>query len=140
MRTQNPMGVCPYEVGDVLTTRNATDPSIRWPGTSWTAVESFVLGASASHPAGSTGGEETHTLTVTEMPKHTHGIIKAFGDNTFDASNYPTWAIKLLANAIQNTSANPDTGADGATAYVGGSQPHNNMPPYKAYYIWERTA
>ena len=31
----------------------------------------FLLGASASHAAGSTGGEETHTLTVEEMPNIT---------------------------------------------------------------------
>lgn len=27
-----------------------------------------------------------------------------------------------------------------ATAATGGSQPHNNMPPYLAVYVWKRTA
>lgn len=34
----------------------------------------FVLGAGAEHAVGSTGGEETHTLTKEEMPAHGHNI------------------------------------------------------------------
>lgn len=38
-----------------------------------------------------------------------------------------------------DTSKNTAVVHDGSTA-VGGDQPHNNMPPYKVYYVWERTA
>lgn len=78
----------------------------------------FILGSSNSHTIGSVGGEETHILTVNEMPRHIHSINvgtgrtlrgTAMGDNT---SNY----------SASNKSSN--------TSYTGNTQAHNNMPPY----------
>ena len=64
---------CPYLVGDVYITTGSHSPSTVWPGTSWQAIEGkFLLGADASHAAGSTGGAASHTLTIDEMPSHTH--------------------------------------------------------------------
>lgn len=60
---------CPYEVGDILQTINSTDPARRWPGTQWKQItDRFIRGADAQHPAGSTGGSWTHTLTKNELP------------------------------------------------------------------------
>lgn len=140
MRTANPMQKkCPYDVGDILQTRNAAHPSTRWPGTTWEAITTMLLGASDAHPAGSTGGEEAHTLTMAEMPKHSHGIIKIAGDENIDDTEYAAWAIKLRVSAIENTEENPKNGSSGGTSIVGESSSHNNMPPYTAVYIWERT-
>lgn len=112
---------CPYEVGDVLTTRNETHPSKRWPGTEWVPIEGrFILGASTEHQLGSAGGEERVSLTITQMPR------------------------SVWTTDIQNT----DTGtyfSKGTTYSIGAGntthgQSHNNMPPYVAMNIWERTA
>lgn len=71
----NPLaGPCPYDVGDILQTANAANPSTRWPGTEWAAITTFLLGASAAHPAGETGGVEKHTLSENEMPTHNHSM------------------------------------------------------------------
>ena len=86
------------------------------------------------HKAGETGGEEKHTLTVDELPEHsfqerlvTNG--KAGGGNFY--------AVNPSSIIVTNAG---DTGVFGNTNTVGKNQPHNNMPPYRAVYVWERVA
>lgn len=66
---------CPYEVGDILVTMNATDPAVRWPGTTWEVFApgrvligagkgTDVNGTSMEFAVGATGGEYSHQLTV----------------------------------------------------------------------------
>ena len=51
---------------------NNSNPSTLFGGT-WEEIQGkFLLGRSTGHAAGTTGGEETHTLTSNEMPAHTH--------------------------------------------------------------------
>lgn len=81
-------------------------------------TDKFVLGAGTTHNVGDTGGEETHTLTVEEMPEHNHNMLGWTESN----KGYP------------NTQPTVQKGGDGSetvhTLWEGGDQPHNNMPPY----------
>ena len=90
----------------------------------------FLLAAGDSYIAGSTGGEATHTLTVNEMPKHSHNlrVDKNYGEATTTERD----RINLTSGiAYNNGYASNETGA---------SQPHNNMPPYLTVYMWRRIA
>lgn len=61
-----------YPVGSIYMSVNATSPSTLFGGT-WAKIEGrFLLGSSSGYSLGATGGEATHTLTVGEIPSHTH--------------------------------------------------------------------
>lgn len=95
----------------------------------------MIRGASDSVPAGSTGGSETHshslsgtvgatTLTKEQMPSHTHSYTR-YSSKGGEGRSYEQW----YADSTQNTGA------------TGGSQPHthdltgasgdaSSLPPY----------
>lgn len=74
-------------------------------------------------------GEQTHTLTVNELPSHTH-IVAA---TTAGATTGNTGPGVMLATSIGSPAYGQPTAlaamAPGALAPVGGSQPHPNMAP-----------
>lgn len=102
-------------------------------GTKWTKIEGrFLLGASSSYKINTSGGEATHKLTVNEMPSHTHS-----GKQLLLIAD-PTYA-QLKQPVVSGTSAIGGYTTD-FNNNTGGNVAHNNMPPYKVVYIWERTA
>lgn len=108
--------------------------------TSWSKIEGrFLLGQSSSYAINSTGGEATHTLTVLEMPAHQH-------QQSVEIAGYDGWATRTTSYMQYAGYANPGNrhsavaNATINTVSAGGSKAHNNMPPYKTVYIWERTA
>lgn len=63
-----------YPVGAIYMSVNDIDPSTLFGGT-WERIQGkFLIGAAGSHAAGSTGGAETHKLTVAELPQHAHSL------------------------------------------------------------------
>ena len=116
-----------YPVGSIYISANETSPASLFGGT-WESISGkFLLGADDAYPAGSTGGEAKHTLTVDEMPSHTHASGVA-----------PNESVGATAGTAQ--AKTQFVRSYGYTDYTGGSQPHNNMPPYLAVYMWRRTA
>lgn len=101
----------------------------------------FIYGGDGTN-SGATGGEESVTLDVSNIPSHGHRIALA-------KSGYPNTepqSILYLAGQSNNTINGTfsdrrvsGTYADGKKGYyfqsefiepTGGGQPHNNMPPY----------
>lgn len=129
-----------YPVGAVYISMNNTSPATLFGG-SWTKVEGkFLLGTSSAYPSGSSGGEETHTLTVNEMPSHLHdGIFYSETQGATSGSNIGlnngTAGYKLSWTGSAGT-ANTEI----HTNLAGGGASHNNMPPYLAVNMWYRVA
>ena len=93
----------------------------------WERIQGrFLWASNTAHPAGSTGGEETHTLTVNEIPSHKHTISEGNG------SSGNQWSLGAVQNSGRNTSM--------GTNNTGGGRAHNNMPPYLSVNMWRRTA
>ena len=101
-----------YGVGDNTTTFNLPNLAGRVPIGAGTAIG--ATGATAKILA-QTGGEETHTLTIPEMPSHAHSGVANSALNTYAPGN----GIPV-AQAFYN----------GFTTPTGGDQPHNNLQPY----------
>jgi microcystin-dependent protein len=82
---------------------------------------------------GEVGGVETVTLTVGQLPSHTHAAKASPGGNVQSPAN-AYWSTDASGNtaAYNNTSpADPDTTmAPGAITPAGGNQPHHNVKPF----------
>ncbi|MFA5351197.1 MAG: hypothetical protein WC357_07715, partial [Candidatus Omnitrophota bacterium] len=62
------------------------------------------------------GGEAKHTLTIAEMPAHTHTYNEPIFPSRYDGHSSPLCTGTQVSNSSN----------------VGGSQPHNILPPYYA--------
>jgi microcystin-dependent protein len=82
----------------------------------------FTLGASA--------GEETHTLTASEIPGHTHAIGAQTGAATPGLG--PTVGNTFASSPTQpyRSGGAPVALADASIGPAGGSQPHDNRQPF----------
>ncbi|WP_080801785.1 phage baseplate protein [Arabiibacter massiliensis] len=123
---------CPVYMDDIWITFSNDDPHDRWPGTRWEKLHDRMLLASGKRDIGDAGGEEEHTLTKAEMPSHAHALIgywRVPNSGDFQVASYRGIA-----------SDPPTTEEDSSVRYNGGSQPHNNMPPYTVVHMWRRVA
>jgi microcystin-dependent protein len=76
---------------------------------------------------GDRSGESAHTLTISETPAHTHVPV---GNSTIGSTIDPTgnvWAANAFSSygSAANATMNP-----AAILSAGGSQAHDNLPPY----------
>lgn len=76
-----------------------------------------------------TGGVETVTLTVSQIPAHSHAPLadKAAGTSASPAGHH--WANSAAAVSYSTAALNATMAAT-AMKTTGGSQPHDNFQPY----------
>ena len=124
-----------YPIGSIYLSFNNINPHNLFGGT-WERIEDrFLLAAGNKYSVGSTGGEAEHKLTVAEMPSHSHnsfistengkyfGVLE--GSGGWLGQVLVGWGNKVKENVLFS---------------AGGSQPHNNMPPYVSVYMWKRVS
>lgn len=76
----------------------------------------FIMGAGSSYSVGNAGGEASHTLTINEMPAHSHSYNRAVSGSGWGGDD----GSQSTGNIVENT------GVSGSGAA------HNNLPPYYA--------
>lgn len=114
-----------YPVGSIYIAFHHTSPASLFGGT-WTRIENCFLWATTSGGTiGLHGGSETHTLTVKELPRHSHGsVYSGMAEGTKNTAWLASGGDKMVYGAL----------------YAGDGAAHNNMPPYIQVSIWRRTA
>lgn len=133
-----------YPIGSIYMSVNSTSPATLFGGT-WERLKSrFLLGADDStYKLGNTGGSTTHkhstgnhTLTIDEIPSHTHPIPG--GDGQRNGDNGSDWQKQ---GWTVNTYSKDTGSAGGGKAHNhGNTGDASNLPPYLAVYMWKRTA
>jgi len=81
----------------------------------------------SGHSLGERGGEQAHTLSIAELPTHTHvfNASQSNGDTPIPTNNFFGSANNLYAAATNLTTIN-----SGTVTNTGGSQAHLNMQPF----------
>lgn len=143
-----------YPVGSYYMSDNSTSPASLFGGT-WERIQDrFLLAAGSSYIAGSTGGEAEHTLANNELPVTYGNFYVGAGNSGASNGGYGVFrpdddsgivTVSVAMQYAKPTNATSEAYPSGAgnsyaKAHIefGGDQPHNNMPPYKAVYIWHR--
>ena len=154
-----------YPIGSIYLSVNSVDPSTLFGGTWEKIKDKFLLSDGDTYSIGSTGGEATHTLTIDEMPSHDHSAISSSngdhnhslvsitgtddlnfinGTNEFLIQNSDTtmgWPQSVNTSLKYGSTGNAGSHSHSLTVNsTGGSQPHNNMPPYLTINVWKRVA
>lgn len=104
----------------------------------------FVVGAGDVYEVAATGGEATHVLTDAEMPSHNHtATTTSAGAHTHTIGADTDAAKGSYCSSVHGASTGAEafkgaTSSAGAhthtttVAKTGGSEAHNNLPPYYA--------
>lgn len=108
-------------------------------GGTWERIEGkFIMGASDTYPAGSTGGSATHTQTPSELATHIHGINVA---NVYDGKyTVPSDEWRLTYKDPDNSTSYLMTSSKVGLISAGESNPMDILNPYYSMYIWRRVA
>lgn len=117
-----------YPIGSLYLSVNTIDPSQLFGGTWKQIKDCFLLASGDLYTNGETGGEASHTLTLDEMPSHTHTVRLNAGT-----------AVGSYNNACKTNNYKDQYQANYVSP-AGGSQAHNNMPPYLAIVVYQRIA
>ena len=123
-----------YPVGSIYINAGvATNPGTLLGFGTWTAFGTgrVIVGVDSSDTdfdaVRETGGSKTHTLTIAELPSHTHtATLRGNGENE--------------TQSLPSASDNTDPSRTMTTDATGGGSAHTIVQPYITAYMWRRTA
>lgn len=157
-----------HPVGSYYLTERQIDPNFEFGGT-WERVENRFLIASdgsvgfpdtGNYPIGSEGGSDNQTLTAYQLPSHTHTISYAGAGSFYTNVIAGGSGLNQGASGIMSTNGSyqyQKAAGSGSTqtlnylkvtlsehthsiGYTGTDDSFSILNPYRAIYIWRRTA
>lgn len=134
-----------FPIGQIIIKGDDADYS-NWLGFTWerTAVGKVLVGYDNKdtdfNTIGKTGGEKEHTLTIDEMPSHSHDMDEeSYGGggykNKMGIRQDGGGSSHLTPQYAQTTSYSVYK-----PTYTGGGQAHNNIQPYQVVAYWKRVS
>jgi hypothetical protein len=126
-----------YPVGSIyMNATNSTNPATLLGFGTWVSFGAgrVPVGINPSDTdfdtAEETGGAKNHTLTLSQIPSHTHTISGNISRSGFSFEHHQ-FNSRMPG---ENYDTNP------TVSNAGGGQGHNNLQPYIVVYMWKRTA
>ena len=119
-----------YPIGSLYWNKtNATNPATLLGFGTWVAItDKFIVARGSTYT--STGGAATVTLSIGNLPAHTH--VQTAPNDSGGSNNFPARDPGSDNGGSNSTLSN--------TGSTGSGTPFDIIPPYQAAYCWERTA
>jgi len=128
-----------YPVGSIYTNAGvATNPGTLLGFGTWTAFGAgrVMVGVDSSDTdfdaVRETGGSKTHTLTIAELPAHTHQL----GSNDSGTGTGGASSVEFTRSFGEGNSDSVTSSSVGS----GSAHEHDIVQPYITAYMWRRTA
>lgn len=132
------IGQVVYPVGSIYISTDPTSPGNLFGG-EWEIIADAYLRAigSTGVTVGEYGGYQDYTLTIDQMPSHSHGIKYSW--NAGKPGNYSNWRVVLQQAEIgSNGEVNPSDSSQFGISSNGGGQSFPMLPRYVSVYMWKR--
>lgn len=140
-----------HPVGSIYQTISPENPAVTFGGGTWERIEGrFIMGASDTYPAGSTGGSTAHEHEYKLEFMWRLGTLVGYPTSAIATYNYKTQSWNdnnKKVNDGQYTLANDGFSSTygekpGGETYsvTGNTASSSSIPPYYSVYIWRRVA
>ncbi len=154
-----------YHVGSIYISANSQSPATRFNFGTWERVKGkFIVGVDENdsdfNASGKVGGNKTHshgnTLATSSAGEHAHTVDRDGWGSVQDSNNHlpePTTQGRLITGSgriedsedlesLGHAANNGSTSSTGTHTHTitGGINSASNVPPYVAYYVWQRTS
>lgn len=140
-----------HPVGSIYQTISPENPAVTFGGGTWERIENrFIMGASDTYPAGSTGGSTAHEHEYKLGFMWRLGALVGYPTSAIATYNYKTQSWNdnnKKVNDGQYTLSNDGFSSTygekpGGETYsvTGNTASSSSIPPYYSVYIWRRVA
>lgn len=140
-----------HPVGSIYQTISPENPAVTFGGGTWERIENrFIMGASDTYPAGSTGGSTAHEHEYKLEFMWRLGALVGYPASAIATYNYKTQSwndnnkkvndrqYTLANDGFSSTYSEKPNGE--AYSVTGNTASSSSIPPYYSVYIWRRVA